>query len=191
MAISNVRGQNFSRVQETPILDRSPKARTIQAIHSVHYDSVNKNFKIWFSRSIGEGWQIINGVQYPAYNIWYATSSNGIDFDSTPSLCIDCNADEYRIGRPRVYEKDDGYIMLYTRDFIQKDYLVGYATSPNGIDWERKDEKFPLKKSDKGWDSEMLCYPVLHKYKDKNYMFYSGNDMGRTGVGYAISNKSL
>ena len=31
----------------------------------------------------------------------------------------------------------------------------------------------------------MACYPVKLKYKDKTYLFYNGNGMGKTGVGYA------
>ncbi len=188
LAISDDNGENFTRYQQTPILDRSHDARTIQAIHSVHYDQVKNNFKVWFSRSIGEGWKIINDIPYPAYNIWYIESSNGIDFDKTaPILCIDCSEKEYRIGRPSVYEKNNRFTMLYTRDFVEKNYLVGMAYSSNGVIWDRKDEDFSLKKSSQGWDSEMLCYPVLHSFNDKKYMFYSGNDMGRTGVGYAVS----
>jgi hypothetical protein len=31
-----------------------------------------------------------------------------------------------------------------------------------------------------------LCYPSLLAYKDRTYMFYNGNDMGRDGFGYAV-----
>ena len=35
------------------------------------------------------------------------------------------------------------------------------------------------------WNYEMVCYPVKLQFNNKRYMFYSGNGMGRTGVGYA------
>ena len=31
----------------------------------------------------------------------------------------------------------------------------------------------------------MLCYPALVNYGDRVYMFYNGNDYGKTGFGYA------
>lgn len=76
--------------------------------------------------------------------------------------------------------------MLYTRDFIPKDYVAGYAESADGIHWERKDAALGLDKSANGWDMEMVCYPVLLEYKEKTYMFYNGNGQGATGVGYAV-----
>ena len=37
-----------------------------------------------------------------------------------------------------------------------------------------------------GWDSEMLEYASVKKYKNKYYMIYNGNGFGKTGFGYAI-----
>jgi hypothetical protein len=98
--------------------------------------------------------------------------------------CIDVIRDEYRIGRPTVFKEDGIYKMFYTKDTLSKIYSSGYAESKDGINWERKENEFPLKDSDTGWDSEMICYPVPLKTKDNHYIFYSGNGMGRSGVGY-------
>ena len=51
--------------------------------------------------------------------------------------------------------------------------------------WVRKDDQFPLEKPKEGWDSQMLCYPSLMAINNRQYMFYTGNDFGKTGVGYA------
>ena len=75
--------------------------------------------------------------------------------------------------------------MYYTRDFIERNYIAGFAESDNGVDWIRKDDYFPIQKSADGWDSKMTCYPVLLDFKSKKYMFYNGNNFGETGVGYA------
>lgn len=183
LALSDDNGDSFHRIQRTPILDRTDRAPHIRAIHSVLYE--DNVFKIWFAIGKGSGWQRIDGMDYPSYNIWYTESEDGIHFAREPILCIDTEGSEYRIGRPRVYKEDGVYKMFYTRDFIERNYIAGYAESADGMHWERKDEQFPLQKAGQGWDSEMLCYPVLHHYKDKTYMFYNGNGFGRTGVGYA------
>ena len=38
----------------------------------------------------------------------------------------------------------------------------------------------------KCWDSEMACYPVKCIAGNRNYSFYNGNGMGKTGVGYGL-----
>lgn len=182
LAISEDNGNTFKRYQEIPIMDRTTQANYIRAIHSVlHEDGM---FKVWYS--IDKGWQYINGVPYPSYNIWYTESVDGINFSNQDNmLCIDTQGSEYRIGRPRVYKENDIYQMYYTRDFIERNYIAGYAESKDGKNWLRLDEKLGIEKSKTGWDSEMCCYPVLLKFKDKKYMFYNGNGYGKTGVGYA------
>ena len=93
---------------------------------------------------------------------------------------------EYRIGRPRVYKNGPAYQMFFTKGTLNKDYLSGYAESSDGIHWTRKDEEIGIGLSENGWDSEMLAYPSLLRYKEQLFMFYNGNNMGQTGFGYAI-----
>lgn len=182
MAISDDNGDTFKRYSSAPVMDRTDFGKFGRCIHTVlHEDGI---FKCYYA--IIHDWHYFNGTPYPAYNIWYAESEDGIHFPTEDNhLCVDCNEQEYRIGRPKVYHLDDGsYIMLYTRDFITKDYVIGMARSNDGINWTRTDDEFVLPKSESGWDSEMTCYPVLLPYKDKMYVFYGGNGMGKTGVGF-------
>ena len=183
LAFSRDNGISFQRYSEVPVIDRTTTARYGRCIHTVLYD--DNIFKCWYA--VINDWKEINGVPYPVYNIWYTESKDGIHFPMEDSvLCVDVKGDEYRIGRPKVYKTKNGYKMFYTRDLVTKDYLVGYATSIDGRVWERHDELFELPKSEKGWDSEMACYPVLLDINDRKYMFYNGNGMGRTGVGFGI-----
>lgn len=182
LAISKDGGNTFSRIQETPVLDRYKDEKYIRAIHTVIWE--DGRYRIWYSQ--GDGWQIINGIPYPRYTIMYTESLDGIHIPDEPRIpCIDIRGEEYRIGRPTVFKEDGIYKMFYTRDTLQKIYHVGYAESVDGINWVRKDELFSLKTSAAGWDSEMICYPVPIRVRDKHYVFYSGNGMGATGVGYA------
>ena len=64
-------------------------------------------------------------------------------------------------------------------------YKLAYAESEDGIDWVRMDGKLNLKLSETGWDSEMMAYPSVVKYKEKTYLFYNGNHFGYDGFGYA------
>jgi len=188
LAISKDQGDSFERVQETPIMDRYKEEKFVRAIHSVIYDE--GKFKIWYST--GRGWEYINGIPYPQYKIMYTESVDGINIPLREGIdCIDVIEDEYRVGRPTVYKEDGIFKMFYTKDTLSKIYSPGYAESTDGINWERKEYLFPLKPSETGWDSEMISYPVPLKTKNNHYIFYSGNGMGRSGVGYAeiIDNK--
>ena len=182
LAISDDGGESFKRISEVPVMDRSDKGRYGRCIHSVLHE--NDIFKVYYA--IINDWKIINNIPYPVYNIWYTESEDGIHFSREDiCLCVDTQGMEYRIGRPKVYRTNEGYEMYYTRDLVSKEYLVGYARSKDGRVWERMDEKAGLIKSETGWDSQMACYPVILSAKGKKYMFYNGNDMGRSGVGYA------
>ncbi len=182
VACSRDGGESFVRISQTPIMDRAENALFIRAIHTVLYDE--GCFKVWYS--VGCGWQKIDGTYYPRYNIRYTESKDGINFpDNEGSLCIDVTGNEYRIGRPRVWKDGARYHMYFTYDTLDKRYAVGYAHSPDGVNWQRDDAQFPLRCSGTGWDSEMICYPVKIVAGGKVYLFYSGNNMGETGVGYA------
>jgi hypothetical protein len=182
LAISDDNGSTFTKYSECPILDRCNNALYFKAIHSVIRE--NNIFRIWYA--LGSNWKMINNQIYPSYYIRYTESEDGINFcDNIGSECINANKNEYRIGRPRVYKNAQKYEMRYTYDTFDKEYRSGYAESVDGITWERMDCKAGLPVSEEGWDSEMLCYPAIFTHKNKTYMFYSGNGMGKTGVGYA------
>lgn len=182
LAISEDKGVSFSRYSECPIMDRTTTGRFGRCIHTILHE--NNIFKCYYA--VINGWKLINNTPYPVYNIWYTVSEDGIHFpDSDSCLCVDTDDKEYRIGRPKVYKTEGGYEMFYTRDLITKEYISGYAVSRDGVNWARKDALFNLQRSRTGWDSEMACYPVKLKTERNTFLFYNGNGMGRTGVGYA------
>ncbi len=181
LAVSEDNGETFSRVQNTPVLDRSGEGIFGRCIHSVIYEK--DIFKVWYS--VIFSWVNIENVDYPAYDIRYIESKNGIDFDKEGISCIKCSGNEYRIGRPKVRKIRDGYEMRYTYDTFSKEYKSGFATSLDGTQWQRQDNKAWLEKSASGFDSMMACYPVVMETEFATYMFYCGNYMGKGGFGYA------
>ena len=184
LAISSDGGKTFERWSEVPVMDRTGKGKFGRCIHTVLHE--NGIFKIYYA--VIHSWQYINATPYPAYNIWYTESANGHDISCEDScLCVNVEGNEYRIGRPKVYKTTEGYEMLYTRDLLSKEYLAGYAVSHDGRKWVRQDKQLNLLKSedDGAFDSQMACYPVKLNCNDKTYLFYNGNGMGQSGIGYA------
>lgn len=183
LAISEDNGETFKRLKKTPILDRENEALYIRAIHSVIYE--DNKFKVWYAT--GNGWENINGIDFPQYDINYIESKDGIHFDNQGVKCIENNKEnlEYRIGRPRTYKKNGLYIMNFTYGTIDGRYIAGQAFSNDGIKWNRDDNSLGISISKDGWDSIHLSYPSILTANDRTFMFYNGNNMGQDGFGYA------
>lgn len=183
LAISSDNGETFQRYKNTPILDREDEGLYIRAIHSVIYE--DNKFKIWYAT--GNGWENINGIDFPQYDINYIESKDGIHFNEAGVKCIENDRSnlEYRIGRPRVYKNNNKYIINFTYGTTDGRYIAGQASSNDGIKWNRDDKELGIELSSDGWDSIHLSYPSIVTTKDKTYMFYNGNNMGKDGFGYA------
>jgi hypothetical protein len=86
---------------------------------------------------------------------------------------------------------DEGFYMYYcyrgTFDFRKGNdaYKIGCAYSKDMMNWERRDDKAGITRSEQGWDSEMIAYPAVIKSGHDIYLFYNGNDFGKEGFGFA------
>jgi len=129
----------------------------------------------------------------PRYHIRYAESLDGISWQKTGRVCIDYDETTDAIGRPCVYQDGALYKMLYSyrgldgyRDDVAASYRLGYAESTDGLVWARRDEEVGLKRSETGWDSQMIEYCQVFRHDGRTYVFYNGNGFGGTGFGYAV-----
>lgn len=148
-------------------------------------------YKMWYISCYG--WVEISGKLEPVYNIKYAESKDGIDWELNNDVAIKTKFENEALGRPWVIKENGLYKMWYSsrgsenyRTQCGQHYTIGYAESQDGKKWIRKDEESGINVSDEGWDSEMIEYASIFKYQDKKYMFYNGNGFGKTGFGYAV-----
>ena len=94
---------------------------------------------------------------------------------------------------PWVILDNDIFRMWYVSgvEWINEDlpkYNIKYAESIDGINWDHKiNEKTPYslsRSNDKNaWDSQMVEYSCVTKFKNYLLMFYNGNQYGKTGIG--------
>jgi hypothetical protein len=149
----------------------------------------NGRFKMWYCS--GTDWKFPNDRPEPIYTVFYAESANGIDWRPHGTPVIRYKFDGEVVSAPWVLKSRDKYLMWYsTRGHetrAAKNYTIGFAESRDGTSWERNDEQAGISRSESGWDSEMVCYPAFYPYKDRIYMFYCGNNVGRSGIGYAVA----
>lgn len=193
VAIVKNNGTVFEKMFEGPILDRSKYNPIAVSAPCVIIDEVI--FKMWYITFTG--WKVYNGRTEPIFVIKYATSSNGIDWNTSPKICIDSNYDGESFARPWVIKDNGIYKMWFSargpigyREKGGQHYMLDYAESCDGENWERKPNNFDLTTSESGWDSEMTAYASVIKQNDIYHMLYNGNGFGKLGFGYAVwSNK--
>lgn len=181
----NDSSQQFERCFKGPILDRTRDYPHFVAGPEVKFE--NNRFRAWFISCIG--WEEIEGEGKHYYRIEYAESADGIDWQRDGTVAIDFyDEHEYAISCPRVIKDPKQYKMWFSSRASQDcpTYRIRYATSDDGIRWDRKNNLIELDVSESGWDSEMVEYPYVFDHEGQRYMLYNGNGYGKTGFGIAV-----
>lgn len=181
----------FSRLFQGPVLAQDINHPLLVAGPFVTAE--DGRCKMWYCS--GTGWRFPEGNPEPIYTVFFAESDDGISWAPNKQPVIDYKFDGEVISAPWVLKLKDRYQMWYsTRGHetrVAKSYTIGMAESEDGIKWQRFDEAAGISRSESGWDSEMICYPAFYPFEDRVYMFYSGNGVGRGGVGYAVADNFL
>lgn len=179
------------RVFEGPILAQDRNHPLFVAGPCVLVDG--NRFKMWYC--CGTGWRFPDGNPEPLYTVFYAESDDGLDWRPHPGPVIPYKFDGEVVTAPWVIKRRDEFLMWYSTrghaNRAEKNYTIGFATSRDGIAWTRCDDEAGITRSESGWDSEMACYPSFYPFENKIYMFYSGNNVGRGGMGYAVAENFL
>jgi hypothetical protein len=187
-AVSVDGGRTFTRVgvgpalgygPDEPFVMSGPKVRRFRGAWQLFYIA-------------GRRWKVVSGRPEPVYKIRMATSVDGREWrkehrDLIPSRL---EADEAQAS-PDVFEAGGRFHMFFcyraSADYRQRagGYRIGYASSPDLLEWTRDDAKAGLDVSETGWDSEMVSYPHVFEVDGSVYMAYLGNQVGRQGFGLA------
>ncbi len=190
LAVSDNEGKEFERLGPGPILSAD-----LYEPFVLSGPKIRKFNDLWYLFYIaGTKWINHNGKAEIIYKNKLAISKDGMKWERlnkniTPDI-LDEN--ECQAG-PDVFFKDNKYHMYFVyregldfRTQPGRGYKIGYATSYNLIDWERKDNEAGIEYSKEGWDSNMHHYPHVFELNGNWYMLYNGNDFGKYGFGLAI-----
>ena len=153
---------------------------------SLSYPWVMKDqglYKMWYGSTIS--WTSENGEMI--HVIKYAESKDGVHWVKK-GLAIPYEIGEAQaFSRPTVLKLQNQYHCWYSyRSGNGTPYRIGYAVSDDGIKWKRDHKNCKIAVSEKGWDSEMICYPYVFEHLGNRYMLYNGNGFGKSGIGIAI-----
>ena len=186
LAISEDKGLTFKKVSKGPIMGID-----FYDPISIGNVSVIKEKNKWsiYYTNLTE-WKLTGEKPSYEYEIKHASSTDGIFWQKSNRVMIGIK-NGFGVATPTVHKINDKYHMwfgfrkLYDKEGKVGSYLIGYASSINGVKWFRDDELSGIEKSEEGWDSEMICYPDLVQTENKLYLFYCGNGFGKDGFGYA------
>lgn len=180
LAWSDDGGETFTRAAEGPIVGRDRVDPYFTASACVLVE--DGAWRMWYLSCTG--WSLVDGAPRHAYHIRHATSADGITWRRDGHVCIDfAHAGEYAISRPCVVRDADRYRMWYS--YRGASYRIGYAESPDGLTWTRRDDEAGIDVSPNGWDAEMIEYPCVFDHAGRRFMLYNGNGYGITGIGLA------
>ncbi|MCK5560125.1 MAG: hypothetical protein KAJ51_06010 [Thermoplasmata archaeon] len=136
-------------------------------------------------------YQGISGA--PKWQIGLATSPDGVTwtkYSGNPVLTVGPSGswDEIHVGIPRVLYDGNIYKMWYQGQGTSNDHLTGYATSTDGINWQKHPSNpviTPGGSSD--WDGHYAGHPEIH-YDGWTYQnWYTGlNQIGSGNAPYQI-----
>lgn len=192
LAFSEDNGVTFKKVGTGPVLTSSIYEPMLVGDSFVKvYDNC---FHMWYI--FGQRWMIPQNNEPAArvYKIAHAISDDGINWhkeEGKQIIADSLNEDECQ-ALPTVIKIKNRYHMYFcfreATDFrknAHRGYRLGYAWSDDLRSWTRDDEAGGMGFSEKGWDSEMMCYPHIFECSGQVYLLYNGNEFGRYGFGLA------
>jgi predicted GH43/DUF377 family glycosyl hydrolase len=185
LAVSDSPSEPFRRISRAPIADRDDADPFFYTNPCVLKE--DGLWRIWYLSAVK--WVIENGKPKHFYHIKYDESADGIHWNRKPTVAIDfVHEGEHAISRPCVIKEGQTYGMYYSYRSTPRaeTYRIGFATSPDGKTWVRKDNEVGLDISGSGWDSRMIEYPYVFDHEGARYMLYNGDDFGRSGIGLAV-----
>lgn len=181
-AVSRDGGRTFTKCSAAPLLPRNDVDPYFTAACCVLRD--DGLFRMWYTSNTE--WRQIDGEALPRYLIKYAESDDGETWRRDGTVAIPfMNDDEFAISRPWVVRHAGGYRMWYA--YRGAAYRIGYAESPDGIVWTRRDDRAGIAPSAAGFDNEMIEYAAIAEARRQLFMFYNGNTFGREGIGLAVA----
>ena len=187
LAVSEDGGATFRKISAGPILGKS-----LHDPYSATSPVVLKEGDVWHMwYCSGTGWLRIGEKYEHTYDIKYARSSDGVNWQPGGQAVIPQRTEHEALTRPYVVARADGYHMWFCyrgshsfRDGADA-YRIGYAHSVDLQTWVRADEQAGIGPSPDGWDARMVAYPAVVTTGGRTYLFYNGNGFGAAGFGYA------
>lgn len=191
LAVSDDGGVSFRRVGKGPIIGPTNTEPYLHACPVVRI--ISGLWHMWYLSGIG--WREKGGHLDSIYVLMHATSEDGMNWRRNGQPIMPQRVDRECQTSAALLDVNGQHHMWFSyrhgTDFRNPDrgYRIGHGISSDMVNWTRDDANAGISLSEKGWDSEMQCYPSVVTVQDRTYMFYCGNQFGVNGFGYAALDK--
>jgi hypothetical protein len=189
LAISEDKGKTYKKFSTGPVFGCSYKEPGYTGTMSILIE--NNIWRAWYLSC--RKWEEHDGIIEPFYDIKYAESVNGYDWQPFNLTCIPLIGQQGGVSQAKVVRQNNKYYMWYSirnktdyRNNKINSYRIKCAVSNDGFTWNIND-KIDLDISEEGWDSIMVEYPYVVIDNNQKFMFYNGNGFGKEGIGYATA----
>ena len=180
-AIFDLSSKKYVQVSEVPKFGPELGGRTIVGVHDIfQHDGL-----IHILVSIGSGFEIINGKEYPQYEVHLASGSDLEHIEISNKPIIEARYPVYRIGRPRITKITNGFEILVTAGTINGTYLPESYYSLNLKEWTKGSVESFTSTHIKDFDDQHQCYLSRFTLDGEEWIVYNGNKMGLGGFGFA------
>ncbi|MGP0037730.1 MAG: glucosyl hydrolase [Solirubrobacteraceae bacterium] len=177
-------GASFRRVSEAPLLDRSDGELYTRS--SALVIATDEGWRMWYAG--GSEWVGAGADAKPRYALRHLRSADGVAWPRSGEICLEPAPGELGFSRPCVRVTANTIHMWYSLRTVLRGYDLGYATSVDGMAWQRMDQAAGLERGPHGsWDAEMIGLSSLLETGSDALMFYNGNGYGATGFGVAVA----
>lgn len=174
LAVWDEKTGKFERMSDQPIL--GPNSVDPFTLSYPFVMEEKGAFRMWYGSHLS--WEQDG---FPMQHvIKHARSADGIHWERDGHICLDVEGDDYAFSRPWLRRIAGGFEMYYC--FRGESYRLGYATSGDGLLWERKDEQIDVGELP-AWAGDMQCYPAIGFLNHQKCLFFNGNGYGKTGIG--------
>ena len=174
----------FERLSDGPILDRCIEEPVFMSAPAVVLE--NGKWRMWYQS--GRPWTRDGDQALPSYDIRYAESVDGRRWTLTGRSSITFKyPGEVAIARPSPLKEADGrYKAWYSYRGNDWGYRIGFATSADGLQWTRQDERAGIACDPNCWEASMISYSYVIDTEIGRVMFYNGGRYGDAGFGIAV-----
>lgn len=174
-------GIKFKRDAKNPVLIPSTKQEGKSVMNPcVIYNEQKGCFQMWYAA----------GDNYEPNSLFYAESKDGTNWikrgEAILSKYPEHKWEKAKVGGCDVKLNSDGtYIMFYIGYQNEDVARICYATSQDGIIWERSDNNLILSPTRKGWDSNAIYKPSYLEFNNKAFLWYNGRKGRLERIGLA------
>lgn len=176
LAKSNDNGETFERVFEGPILTKSIHDPWMVSTPFLYKQ--DETFVLFYLS--GQGWN--EDLTKSFYYIKQTISKDLINW-STPEDVISLNKNESNIASPYYFKEGTNEFLSFCVVPDGESYHLEIASREQGQKkWLRLGKDNFVQRED--WDNQCQAYPQGIKINNRHLLFYSGNSLGKEGIGY-------